>query len=52
VKRKRNFTQADDDMRMYVGLDVHKMYSQVAVEDEDGVLLLDTLPPEGWEILS
>ena len=26
---------------MYVGLDVHKMYTQVAVEDEDGVLLRD-----------
>jgi transposase len=39
VRPKKNITQADDGMRMYAALDVHKVYSQIAVEDEDGVLL-------------
>jgi hypothetical protein len=39
VERKKNITQADDGVRMYAVLDVHNVYSQIDVEDEDGVLL-------------
>jgi nitrogenase subunit NifH len=37
--RRENITQADDSMHMYAALDVHKVYSQIAAEDEDGVLI-------------
>jgi transposase len=35
---KRDISQADDSMRMSVGLDVHKKYTEVAIVDEDGVV--------------
>jgi len=47
VRPKKNITQADDSMRMYAALDVHKVYSQIAVEDEDGVLLRK----RGWRMI-
>jgi hypothetical protein len=36
VRRKKNIAQADDSACMYAALKVHNVYSQVAVEDEDG----------------
>ena len=35
---KRDISQPDDNMRMFVGLDVHKKYTEVAIVDEDGVV--------------
>jgi predicted NBD/HSP70 family sugar kinase len=35
---KRDISLPDDNMRMFVGLDVHKKYTEVAVVDEDGVV--------------
>lgn len=34
---KRNISEPDDNMRMFVGLDVHKKYTEVAIVDEEGV---------------
>ena len=36
MRRKKNITQEDGSVRMYTALDMHKVYSQVAVDDEDG----------------
>lgn len=36
--KKRGNIKPDDSMRMFVGLDVHKKYTQVAIIDEDGVI--------------
>jgi len=35
---KRDIRHPDDSMRMFVGLDVHKKYTEVAIVDEDGVV--------------
>ena len=35
---KRDISQPDDNMRMFVELDVHKKYTEVAIVDEDGVV--------------
>ena len=35
---KRNISRLDDSMRMFVGLDVHKKYTEVAIVDEEGVI--------------
>ena len=35
---KRNISRPDDSMRMFVGLDVHKKYTEVAIVDEEGVV--------------
>jgi transposase len=35
---KRAISCPDDGMRMFVGLDVHKKYTEVAIVDEDGVV--------------
>jgi len=35
---KRDISEPDDSMRMFVGLDVHKKYTEVAIVDEDGVV--------------
>ena len=35
---KRDNSVLDDNRRMFVGLDVHKKYTEVAVVDEDGVV--------------
>jgi transposase len=35
---KRAISLPDDNMRMFVGLDVHKKYTEVAVVDEEGVV--------------
>jgi transposase len=37
VKKKYN-SKTDDNIRMFVGLDVHKKYTEVAIVDEDGVV--------------
>ena len=34
---KRDISQPDDNMRMFVELDVHKKYTEVAIVDEDVV---------------
>jgi len=36
--KKRYKSKPDDSMRMFVGLDVHKKYTEVAIVDEDGVV--------------
>jgi transposase len=36
--KKRDNIKPDDNIRMFVGLDVHKKYSQVAIIDENGVV--------------
>lgn len=36
--KKRYNSEPDDSMRMFVGLDVHKKYTEVAIVDEDGVV--------------
>jgi hypothetical protein len=36
--KKRYNSKPDDNMLMFVGLDVHKKYTGVAVVDEDGAL--------------
>jgi transposase len=35
---KRDISLPDDSMRMFVGLDVHKKYTEVAIIDESGVI--------------
>jgi len=35
---KRDISRPDDSMRMFVGLDVHKKYTEVAIVDEEGVV--------------
>ena len=35
---KRDISLPDDSMRMFVGLDVHKKYTEVAIVDESGVI--------------
>ena len=35
---KRDISQPDDNTRMFVGLDVHKKYTEVAIVDEEGVV--------------
>jgi len=35
---KRDIDRLDDSMRMFVGLDVHKKYTEVAIVDEEGVI--------------
>ena len=35
---KGDIRHPDDSMRMFVGLDVHKKYTEVAIVDEDGVV--------------
>ena len=35
---KRDISQLDDNMRMFVGLDVHKKCTEVAIVDEEGVV--------------
>ena len=36
--KKRYNSEPDDNVRMFVGLDVHKKYTEVAIVDEDGVV--------------
>ena len=36
--KKRYNSKPDDNMRMFVGLDVHKKYTEVAIVDKDGVV--------------
>ncbi|MGC8924364.1 MAG: IS110 family transposase [Candidatus Micrarchaeia archaeon] len=36
---EKDISQSDDSMRMFVGLDVHKKYTEVAIVDECGVVL-------------
>jgi len=35
---KKNISEPDDNMCLFVGLDVHKKYTEVAIVDEDGVV--------------
>lgn len=39
MRREEDIIHSDDSMRMYAALDVHRAYSQIAVEEEDGFLL-------------
>jgi hypothetical protein len=35
---KGDISRPDDSVRMFVGLDVHKKYTEVAIVDEEGVI--------------
>lgn len=48
---KRDISLPDDSMRMFVGLDVHKKYTEVAIVDEEGVVTdQERIENEPWRI--